>query len=63
MIFFHLLVLTSLKKFIQYLKAGFDIIETNTFSSTSIAQSDYDLQTVVYDINFESARMLKSLSE
>ena len=39
----------------QYLKAGSDIIETNTFSSTSIAQSDYDLQTVVYDINFESA--------
>ena len=43
----------------QYLKAGADIIETNTFSSTSIAQSDYDLQTVVYDINFESARIVK----
>ena len=43
----------------QYLKAGADIIETNTFSSTSIAQSDYDLQTVVYDINFESARIAK----
>ena len=34
-----------------------DIIETNTFSSTSIAQSDYNLQTVVYDINYESARI------
>jgi len=43
----------------QYLKAGADIIETNTFSSTSIAQSDYNLQKVVYDINFESARIAK----
>ena len=40
-------------------KSWADIIETNTFSSTSIAQSDYDLQTVVYDINFESARIAK----
>ncbi len=36
----------------EYLQAGADIIETNTFSSTSIAQSDYDLQKFVYDLNF-----------
>ena len=43
----------------QYLEAGADIIETNTFSSTSIAQADYGLESAVYDINFESARIAK----
>ncbi|MCL4142616.1 UNVERIFIED_CONTAM: hypothetical protein GTU68_017878, partial [Idotea baltica] len=43
----------------EYLSAGSDIIETNTFSATSIAQADYDLQSAVYDINFESARLAK----
>ena len=52
-------VLKLLKKFMKkYLKLV-DIIETNTFSSTSVFQSDYDLQTVVYDINFESVESLK----
>ncbi|HMJ48284.1 MAG TPA: homocysteine S-methyltransferase family protein, partial [Ferruginibacter sp.] len=32
----------------QYLEAGADIIETNTFSSTSIAQADYDMQSLAY---------------
>ena len=36
-----------------YLEAGADIIETNTFSGTSIAQADYELESAVYDINFE----------
>lgn len=40
-----------------YLEAGADIIETNTFSGTSIAQADYDLETAAYDINYESARL------
>lgn len=42
-----------------YLEAGADIIETNTFSGTTIAQADYKLESAVYDINFESARLAK----
>ncbi|MGF2411450.1 homocysteine S-methyltransferase family protein [Ferruginibacter sp.] len=40
----------------QYLEAGADIIETNTFSSTSIAQADYDMQSLAYEINVASAK-------
>ncbi|MCK5137638.1 MAG: methionine synthase [Bacteroidales bacterium] len=40
-----------------YLEAGSDIIETNTFNATSISQADYQTETSVYDINFESARI------
>ena len=36
----------------QYLEAGADIIETNTFSGTTIAQADYHLEDAVYDINY-----------
>lgn len=43
----------------QYLEAGADIVETNTFSGTSIAQADYELESIVYDLNFESARIAK----
>lgn len=43
----------------QYLEAGADIVETNTFSGTSIAQADYELESIVYDLNFESARVAK----
>jgi 5-methyltetrahydrofolate--homocysteine methyltransferase len=42
-----------------YLEAGADILETNTFSSTSIAQADYDLQTLAYELNLESARIAR----
>ena len=42
-----------------YLAAGADIIETNTFSGTSIAQADYDLSEQAYAINFESAKIAK----
>lgn len=41
----------------QYLEAGADIIETNTFSSTSISQSDYHLQDLVYEINLAAAKL------
>ena len=41
----------------QYLDAGADIIETNTFSSTAIAQADYHLEDAVYDLNFQSAKI------
>jgi 5-methyltetrahydrofolate--homocysteine methyltransferase len=35
----------------EYLEAGADIIETNTFSSTSIAQADYEMQSLAYELN------------
>jgi len=40
----------------QYLEAGADIIETNTFSSTAIAQADYDMQSLAYELNVASAK-------
>jgi 5-methyltetrahydrofolate--homocysteine methyltransferase len=44
----------------EYLAAGADIIETNTFSSTAIGQSDYALQPLVYELNVEGARLAKA---
>jgi 5-methyltetrahydrofolate--homocysteine methyltransferase len=46
----------------QYLLAGADIIETNTFSSTSIAQADYHLESIVYDLNFQSAKIAREVA-
>ena len=46
----------------QYLEAGADIIETNTFSSTRIAQADYHLEHLAYELNYESARIAKKAS-
>ena len=43
----------------EYLEAGSDIIETNTFSSTSIAMADYDMQDLAYELNFASAKVAK----
>ena len=40
----------------EYLEAGADIIETNTFSSTVIAQADYDMQSLAYELNVASAK-------
>ncbi len=40
-----------------YLEAGADIIETNTFNATSISQADYQMEAMVYEINYESARI------
>jgi len=40
-----------------YLEAGSDILETNTFNATSISQADYQAEALVYEINFESARI------
>ncbi|MFE0017613.1 methionine synthase [Mesorhizobium sp. NPDC059054] len=42
-----------------YAKAGADIIETNTFSSTSIAQADYGMEDMVYDLNRDGARLVR----
>src|SRR5688572_8337184 len=46
----------------QYLAAGADIIETNTFSSTTVAQADYLLEHVAYELNAEGARLAKAAS-
>ena len=43
-----------------YFEAGADIIETNTFSSTSIAQADYKLEHLVYELNYASAKIAKA---
>ncbi|MBL4889272.1 MAG: methionine synthase, partial [Candidatus Lindowbacteria bacterium] len=43
----------------EFLEAGADIIETNTFSSTSIAMADYKLESLVYEINLEAAKLAK----
>ena len=45
-----------------YLKAGADIIETNTFSSTSIAMEDYGLEDYVFELNYESAKIAKEVA-
>src|SRR6185503_14747942 len=47
----------------QYLAAGADIIETNTFNSTSIAQADYGLQSVVHELNREAARLARAAAD
>jgi 5-methyltetrahydrofolate--homocysteine methyltransferase len=44
----------------QYLRAGADIVATNTFSSTSIAQADYDLSDIAYEMSREGARLARN---
>ncbi len=44
----------------QYLAAGADIIETNTFSSTTIAQADYDMQSLAYELNVAAAKCARN---
>lgn len=45
-----------------YFEAGADIAETNTFSGTSIAQADYGLESLAYELNFESAKLAKKVA-
>lgn len=47
----------------QYLAAGADIIETNTFNSTSVAMADYDMQSLSAEINYQAARLAKQVAE
>jgi 5-methyltetrahydrofolate--homocysteine methyltransferase len=47
----------------EYLEAGADIIETNTFSGTTIAQADYGLEKYAYDINYHGAKIAKEVCE
>jgi len=47
----------------EFLEAGADIIETNTFNATSISQADYHTEEWVYQLNFQSARLAAELAE
>ena len=47
----------------EYLEAGSDIIETNTFSGTTIAQEDYGLSHLAYAINFESTKIAREVAD
>ncbi len=46
----------------KYLEVGADIIETNTFSSTSIAMADYEMEDFVYELNYQSAKIAKEIA-
>lgn len=47
----------------QYLEVGADILETNTFSGTRIAQADYKMEEAVYQLNFQSAKIAKEIAD
>ena len=47
----------------NYFDAGADIVETNTFSSTSIGMVDYQMESLAYELNYESAKIAKEVSE
>ncbi|MEM8999682.1 MAG: homocysteine S-methyltransferase family protein [Bacteroidota bacterium] len=47
----------------KYLEVGADLIETNTFSGTTIAMADYKMEGLVYELNYESARIAKKVVE
>lgn len=46
----------------KYFEAGADIVETNTFSGTTIAMADYGMEDLVYELNYESARLAKEVA-
>ena len=46
-----------------YFAAGADIVETNTFSSTTIAMADYGMEALAYELNFESARLAREAAD
>jgi 5-methyltetrahydrofolate--homocysteine methyltransferase len=48
---------------LEYLTAGADVIETNTFNSTSVAQADYGLQHLVHELNFEAAKLARAAAD
>mgnify|MGYP002630757391 FL=1 len=47
----------------KYFEAGADIVETNTFSVTTIAMADYNLEELVYELNYESAKIAKQVAD
>ena len=54
-------IITGIHK--EYLEAGADIIETNTFSSTVIAQADYGMQSLAYELNVAAAKCARAAIE
>src|SRR6266853_6962510 len=62
-----LLILTQPRAIVdihaEYLRAGADIVATNTFSSTGIAQADYDLSGIAYEMNLEGAKLARAAAE
>lgn len=47
----------------KYLEAGADIIETNTFNATRISMADYHMEDLVYELNFQSAKIAKEICQ
>ena len=47
----------------SFLEAGADLIETNTFNSTSISQADYGTESLVYELNYKSAALAKRVAD
>ncbi|CAM3346938.1 hypothetical protein FLLO111716_05525 [Flavobacterium longum] len=47
----------------QYFQAGADIVETNTFSSTTIGMADYHLEDLVYELNYQSAKIAREVAD
>jgi 5-methyltetrahydrofolate--homocysteine methyltransferase len=47
----------------QYFAAGADIVETNTFSGTTIGMADYHLEDLVYELNYESAKLAREVAD
>src|SRR5216683_2369737 len=47
----------------DYLRAGADIVATNTFSSTSIAQADYEMSDLAYELNLDGAKLARAAAE
>ena len=47
----------------KYFEAGADIVETNTFSGTTIAMADYHMEDLVYELNFESAKIARKVAD
>uniref|UniRef100_UPI00197DD77C homocysteine S-methyltransferase family protein n=1 Tax=Pseudomonas viridiflava TaxID=33069 RepID=UPI00197DD77C len=47
----------------EYLDAGADILETNTFNATQVSQADYGMESIVYELNFEGARLARKVAD
>jgi 5-methyltetrahydrofolate--homocysteine methyltransferase len=47
----------------KYFEAGADIVETNTFSGTTVAMADYEMEDLVYELNYESAKIAKKVAD
>ncbi|CAM1363260.1 Methionine synthase, homocysteine S-methyltransferase domain [Tenacibaculum litopenaei] len=47
----------------KYFKAGADIVETNTFSGTTIAMADYQMEDLVYELNYQSAKIAREVAD